>query len=351
MRGRGIESRDQNGRLHRTVSHPAPVSRLACLILAAGLSLMTYSCAGRPRGSAPVRNGGSNGRAISGPQVAVRSGAPAWAMQPHSWGKLDAIEGWLRATPGAEPYWRAEAKLQLAEGQLRFADRRESPGTPDEIVGFRMSSALEGFEEVLADSGATRDQKSRANSGARIARKSAPALPKAAAPIQAAAKIQGLIKRSAWNAKSPNPRNMTPATRRWNWITVHHSVFSSKGNTLEAGLDTVRRIQRNHITLEKYADIGYHYLIDRAGRVIEGRSLSWQGAHAGGSNNRGNVGVCLLGNFDEEKPSKAAIASLDKLVFELQDKLRIPRKNVRPHKAWKETECPGLHLMPWFTRR
>ncbi len=288
--------------------------------------------------------------------------APEWATQPHSWGKLDAIERWLHgaAVSGAQPseFWLTEGQLQLAEGQLRFAQagQRGSRGTEAaNIIAYRRDASIEGFEAVRAASGATGDQRGRAAAGLREARSilrgvqgSAQAASARTAP---SVPIGGLVPRSAWSATQADAGNMKPSTAPWKWITVHHSVFAPTTDKLSDSLDVVLRIQRQHVDVENYADIGYHYLIDRAGRVIEGRRLKWQGAHAGDSSkNRGNVGICLLGNFETEHPTKNALASLDKLVLELQTKLRIPRQNVRPHKAWKETACPGRHLMPWFTR-
>ena len=284
--------------------------------------------------------------------MASLPGAPGWAKQAHSWSKLDAIEAWLHEASEASGFWRAEARLQLAEGQMRFAQQDAGQGSqagpPSSVVAFRMSSALGGFEDVLAGDGATEAQLRRARSGARAARASgATHEAEPASALPAAMKVGGLITRKTWRAAHADPRNMNRSDGRWNWITIHHSVFNSPTDPL----DTVRRIQRVHMKNEGYADIGYHFLIDGQGRVIEGRGLQWQGAHAGGQNNRGNVGICLLGNFDEERPTQAAIRSLDRLVHELQRKLRIPRQNVRPHKAWRETECPGEHMMPWFARR
>lgn len=326
----------------------------AAVMLGLGLGPgLVVGCAGRVHSSAPIRTSGAGltGDAYGG-EAAALPDAPGWAKQAHSWGKLDAIEAWLREATDQSDFWRAEAKLQLAEGQMRFAQqdagRGSHSGPARSVVAYRMSSALGGFEDVLETEGATEAQLRRARSGARTARAGGAKLeeqPVAALP--AGMKVGGLVTRATWRAARPDRANMNRSTGRWNWITIHHSVFDSPDDPL----DTVRRIQRVHMKNEGYADIGYHFLIDRRGRVIEGRGLEWQGAHAGGRNNRGNVGICLLGNFDEERPTRAAIRSLDRLVHELQSKLRIPRKNVRPHKAWRETECPGEHMMPWFARR
>lgn len=307
------------------------------------LLIAASSCAQPPRRVAPVRS-----VAGAGPGPEAAGVAPAWATAPHSWGKLDAIERWISEQPQAPQYWRNESRLQLAEGQLKFALQGAIGGASPEVLAYRRSSALTGFESVRADASATKDQQQRAMRGAKSANQALAATP-AAATIPAP--VKGMIPRARWSAIRPNPRELTPTSSSWRWITVHHSVFSAASNDVESSLDTVRRIQREHMNGRNYGDVGYHFFIDRAGRVIEGRSLKWRGAHSGGSNNKGNVGICLLGNFDEERPSTAAIATLDRLVYEIQNVLKIPRKNVRPHKAWKETECPGEHLMPWFARR
>lgn len=337
-----IDSMPRSGEAPRRGRGPGRI-RLASALM--GLLGLMAAC-GTPTRPAPVLDG----EPLDGNYRSANRGldrAPAWSKEPHSWSRLDEIERWLAETPHARGFWRVEGALQLAEGQLRFANQDAAPGTRPEIVAYRANAALTGFRDVLSDADANADQRRRAEMGQRASMKSA-------RPVQASAsspEVTGLVRRSQWSAIRAKPRQMRPASTRWSWITVHHSVYSSSSDSLSASIDSVRRIQREHIQGQAYADIGYHYLIDRAGRVIEGRELRWQGAHAGGNNNVGNVGICLLGNFEVEKPTAAAIQSLDRLVYELQSKLNIPRRNVRPHKAWKETACPGQHLMPWFTRR
>ena len=345
--------------------------RISCCVLTVLMALA--ACAHRPHHRpAPVREGDATAAQLPRSRGGLDH-APDWANQPHSWGKLDAIERWLADASAARPgtsasgtsasgtagYWLTEGQLQLAEGQLRFAEAGQGSGgasaEASNIILFRRDASIEGFEAVRTAPEATTNQRARASAGLRKSRAILRGVQSSTQPASTRrtpnVPVGGLVPRSAWSATRADAGNMRPSTATWKWITVHHSVFAPTTDKLSDSLDVVLRIQRQHVDVENYADIGYHYLIDRAGRVIEGRRLKWQGAHAGDSNkNRGNVGICLLGNFEEEHPTKSAIASLDKLVYELQSKLRIPRKNVRPHKAWKETACPGKHLMPWFTR-
>lgn len=326
----------------RGIRGRAPRRRVAACAL--GALVLMAGCAGPTgsRGAEPLRPAPAG--------TATGGQAPRWSMEPASWGKLDEIERWLDGSEsqGASAYWRVEARLQLAEGRLAFAGPERNVNTNPDTLRYRRTAAAEAFAEILAaPEAATPDQLSRARRGARRVGDLGTT---AARPASGPVALTGLVPRAQWNAAPADPRNMRRSAPRWRWITVHHSVFTSDGDSLAASLDTVQRIQRVHMDNEDYADIGYHYLIDRQGRVIEGRSLRWQGAHAGGTNNVGNVGICLLGNFEVERPTAAAIRSLERLIVELQRELSIPRRNVRPHRDWKETECPGRHLMPWFAR-
>ncbi|MGH7151847.1 MAG: peptidoglycan recognition protein family protein, partial [Planctomycetota bacterium] len=158
------------------------------------------------------------------------------------------------------------------------------------------------------------------------------------------------IPREGWNA-SPARSAARPmgVPRR---ITVHHSGRRSSGL---AGADVareIRGIQRDHQVRAGWADIAYHFVIDRTGRLWEGRPLSLQGAHAGNdAANRGNIGVCLLGDFDVEGPTAEQRQALRDLVLRLESLYGIPPGEVFAHHRIRaaqglgSTNCPGRHLL------
>ena len=120
----------------------------------------------------------------------------------------------------------------------------------------------------------------------------------------------------------------------------------------------MRSMQRKHMEEDHFADIGYHFVIDRTGRVWEGRSLAQQGAHAGDdASNRGNVGVCLMGNFEpnDQQPSEAQMTALRRLVERilvdegLGASSLVTHQEVRPARMGK-TECPGQVLQTLVER-
>ncbi|MFM2357568.1 MAG: hypothetical protein RJA61_305 [Candidatus Parcubacteria bacterium] len=73
-------------------------------------------------------------------------------------------------------------------------------------------------------------------------------------------------------------------------IVIHHS--ETTGGSVEA-------FRRYHVETNKWADIGYHYVITNGnggpdGMLHKGRSIEKVGAHAPGRNDR-SVAICLVG--------------------------------------------------------
>ena len=87
------------------------------------------------------------------------------------------------------------------------------------------------------------------------------------------------------------------------YITVHHDAHYSDITDYTSVAQRLEAIRRYHRETREWGDIGYHYAVDRAGRVWETRPIDWQGAHVR-DHNEGNIGVMALGNFDEQPPTR-----------------------------------------------
>ncbi|MCU0867203.1 MAG: peptidoglycan recognition protein family protein [Planctomycetes bacterium] len=175
---------------------------------------------------------------------------------------------------------------------------------------------------------------------------SAPA--EASAPKLASLDL-ALQDRATWKARAvvrKELKPMTPITR----LTIHHSAMYFRDTRPAACAAQILRIQHEHMQGRGYGDIGYHFLIDPSGRIWKGRGLEWQGAHADGDNNVGNVGICLLGNFlrgrSGQGPTAAQVESMQRLVVGLMRKYRIDAEAIYCHKDLKPTECPGPLMVP-----
>lgn len=157
-----------------------------------------------------------------------------------------------------------------------------------------------------------------------------------------------ILDRGVWGAR-PTRANRDPMGRI-TCLTIHHSAM---GVASEESISNVkahlRLIQKSHQKNKHWADIGYHFLIDYNGRIWEGRPLKFQGAHVGGKDNRHNIGICLMGDYDLQKPSHAEIEALRSLVDFLMDEYRIAVGDVYTHREVAErkghsTGCPGRNL-------
>ena len=93
--------------------------------------------------------------------------------------------------------------------------------------------------------------------------------------------------------------------------TVHHTAGTNDYAPEEAA-GIVRSIYRYHTVTLGWCDMGYQALVDKFGRIFEGRyggmTRNVEGAHAGGFN-EGTVGVSMMGDFDTIAPTDAQIAS------------------------------------------
>jgi hypothetical protein len=150
------------------------------------------------------------------------------------------------------------------------------------------------------------------------------------------------IRRTAWTRGQPDTANMEPMLPP-KYITIHHDGINAFWGTSEAESRARLELVRNGHRGRGWADIGYHYVVDRAGRVWQARDVTkWQGAHVK-NRNENNIGVMCLGNFCEQSPSAAQVEALNRTVAQLRAYYRIPAANVYTHREWKgaHTVCPG----------
>lgn len=155
--------------------------------------------------------------------------------------------------------------------------------------------------------------------------------------------------RSAWSPKRENRSNLDPMQRP-SKVTIHHSAMYFRSTSPRDAAAQIGKIQREHMKTRGYGDIGYHFLIDPSGRIWEGRQLRWQGAHAHGNNNIGNIGVCLLGNFmrqrDGQGPTKDQVQAMEQLVVSLTQRYRMRGDVLFCHSDFRSTACPGQRMTP-----
>src|SRR5205085_1881586 len=94
---------------------------------------------------------------------------------------------------------------------------------------------------------------------------------------------------------------------------VHHTAWqldSDAWNPTATELDHILNFHAGTQPNDRHwADIAYHFVVDRAGRVWQARPLAYQGAHVKGHNPH-NLGIVLLGNFNTQSPAAAQLTAL-----------------------------------------
>ncbi|MFA4988259.1 MAG: N-acetylmuramoyl-L-alanine amidase [Candidatus Omnitrophota bacterium] len=137
------------------------------------------------------------------------------------------------------------------------------------------------------------------------------------------------------------------ASSKWKYIIIHHSA-TDEGNSLAFDKAHQRR---------GWSGLGYHFVIDNGtkgkkdGQIeVSPRWLKQKdGSHcrAAGMNSRA-IGICLVGNFNNERPSAKQMESLVFLVNKLKKYYKIPSRRILGHGQvdGASTDCPGKRF-PW----
>ena len=160
-----------------------------------------------------------------------------------------------------------------------------------------------------------------------------------------------IISRQEWGARLPNGSysNMP----YYDKLTIHHAAGWGARN-LQEGILAVQSIQDFHIDGRGWTDIAYHFLIDKAGNIFQGRPETVIGAHVM-NHNTGNLGVCILGCYHPEETSYFCNDHLTQesrdaavhLFAWLADKFNYKDRVLLGHRDYYDyphTSCPGNNI-------
>jgi uncharacterized protein with LGFP repeats len=184
---------------------------------------------------------------------------------------------------------------------------------------------------------------------------------------QESAALPKITRRAGWGAdekKMTWPPEYGPAVQAVTW---HHTATSN--NYAAADVPGIlRSIYQYQAVSRGWGDIGYHVLVDRFGRLWEGRAGGLDrpviGAHAGGFN-RATAGIVVIGNHVSTPVPAAAVESAARYIawklaltgpldprgtttltgggstskYPVGSKVTVPR--VFPHGLTNKTACPG----------
>ena len=121
-------------------------------------------------------------------------------------------------------------------------------------------------------------------------------------------------------------------------IVVHHSL------TKDSNSYSWDAIRKYHVETMKWDDIGYHYgieIVEDQVRFLIGRPDRFQGAHT--KENNVSIGVCVVGDFDEERLGKEKqIIVVGVLTWLLRRFKHLTHTDIYPHNFYAPYKsCPG----------
>jgi hypothetical protein len=125
-------------------------------------------------------------------------------------------------------------------------------------------------------------------------------------------------------------------------IIIHHSATS---NDLTDYTNVVRNIYLSHTLVNGWSDIGYNYLIAQDGTIFKGRDPGMyeqdnvMGAHFC-SSNTGTMGICILGNYMDVKPTQESVSALINLLA-----WKTARDSLNPYGINPHPLNPELHVI------
>jgi len=138
-------------------------------------------------------------------------------------------------------------------------------------------------------------------------------------------------------------------------IVVHCTATRPEWWAGKSAEEKVREVRDWHVSGNGWSDIGYHYLIDRDGTVVEGRPVERAGAHAKG-HNATSIGISLFGGHGSASTDKFLdhfTTEQDKALRKLIQKLEVDNPGIYKiigHNEVAAKACPGFQVKPWLQR-
>jgi hypothetical protein len=243
----------------------------------------------------------------STPQGAIevrarRLGTGTWSpWQPLETDNPDASAGGPGVRGGSDPLWVGPS--DGVQARVIAAGNAELP------AGLRVDLINPDAPEMAPVARAERvgrDERGRNKKGD----------PAAEAPVVLPVRpVPRLVTRSGWGADETIVKDRPEYTGAVHIVFVHHTATGNAYDCAESA-SIVRGIQRFHVKSKGWNDLGYNFLVDKCGRIFEGRgggvNRSVLGAHTLGFNANASA-VAVIGDYRSSGIPAAARASVAQL--------------------------------------
>lgn len=178
-----------------------------------------------------------------------------------------------------------------------------------------------------------------------------------------------IVTRKQWGANESFKKCRTAKTGAARAVFLHHTD-GSNNYSRSGAYRQMRGIYAYHTRVRRYCDIAYNFVVDKYGRIFQGRGTlsgrNTEGAHTSGFN-KNTVAVSLMGNYVKNRMSNAQMHSVARVMaWKLSTKYRntndkvtlvssgkggtnirhrrgarLTRNKVSAHRDMGATACPG----------
>lgn len=127
-------------------------------------------------------------------------------------------------------------------------------------------------------------------------------------------------------------------------VFAHHTVTTqlSPSASVEAEEAEMRKVEA--IGQSRFGTgISYNVIVFPSGRAYQGVSWNRRGTHTGGRNST-TRSICFAGNYEENEPTPAQLATAAAIYAEGKGKWWKSTAPLRGHRDVKETACPGENV-------
>ena len=142
------------------------------------------------------------------------------------------------------------------------------------------------------------------------------------------------------------PPPFTFAEHKIERITIHHGGVEFKKD--QDPVAYLKHLQEWSRTEKGWMDIPYHYLIDLDGKIYEGRNINYPGDTNTTYDPRGHALICVIGNYEIQKPNEKQLQSLAWLCAQLSKRYHVSLDSIKAHKDYAQTACPGKNLYQYL---
>ncbi|MEU4428194.1 N-acetylmuramoyl-L-alanine amidase [Actinoplanes sp. NPDC024001] len=199
-------------------------------------------------------------------------------------------------------------------------------------------------------------------------------VPTSTVPIKA--QFPSYYSRKSWSADETIVKSVSLASEV-KVVFLHHTAHTAKANDYECAdaPAIIRAIQSYDVKVDGFSDIGYNYLVDKCGRLYEGRRGGVENAVVPAAIigfNSGYAHVAVIGNYDtaasntaiERVVAQLAAARLGKYGYNATSKAtvkagathggrtageRVTLNRLSGHRDAHATACPGKNLYARMT--